>query len=129
MKDAVFDFLFDALFGRIVKVNVHTQIILFHEMVTIGMGVFIFLTITQALGAGVMGIAQVLGHGNGAAGFHFLQGVNDSRISAVTLVGGGKLNCGLGNGYARLGPTDKFRSLMGRRAKDQCHGVCQANVF
>ena len=68
MEDAVFDFLFDALFGWVVEADVHTEIILRHEMVVVGMSIFVFLAVAQALGAGVMGIAQVFGDGDGAPG-------------------------------------------------------------
>ena len=98
-------------------------------MVVVGMSIFVFLAVAQALGAGVMGIAQVFGDGDGAPGFHFLQGTVDRGVGAVALVGGSEINRGLGNGDARLGPTDEFRSLMGGGTEHQCHGIGQTNVF
>ena len=105
MKDAVFDFLFDALFGWVIETDIHAEVILCHEMIVVGMSILVFLAVAQALGAGVMGIAQVLGNGYGAPSFHFLQGTVDRGVGAVALVGGGEINRGLGNGDARFGPS------------------------
>ena len=45
MEDAVFDFLFDALLGRLVEASVHAKVILRHKMIIVGMGVFVFLSL------------------------------------------------------------------------------------
>ena len=129
MEDAVFYFHFDALFGGIVEAFIDAEVILRDKMVVVSVGVFVFLAVAEAFGAGVMGIAQVFGHGDGAAGFHFFQGTVDGGISTVALVRGGKVNGGFRNGDARFGPADEFRGLVGGGAEQECHGVCETNVF
>ena len=129
MEDAVFDFLFNALFSGIVEAFIDAEIILRDEMVVVSVGVFVFLAVAQAFGAVVMGIAQVFGHGDGAAGFHFLQRTIDGGISTVALVCRGEVDGGFRNGDARLRPADEFRGLMGGGAEHERHGVCEADVF
>src|SRR5437867_6798396 len=75
--DALLDFLFNALLGRLVIALGRAEIVLHDEMAGKIVRVLIALAVTEPFGARIMGITHMLRDFEGTAGFDIIQrGVN-----------------------------------------------------
>ena len=77
----------------------------------------------------VMGVPQVLGHGQGAAVFHVFQCGIDGGIRAVALGRGRIVNGGMREDDACFGHADEFDRLLGGYGYAQGIAVGHADVF
>ena len=109
--DALLDFLFHALLGRLVINLVRAQIILRDKMTFAFVRVFVAVAVAEFFRAFVMCIAQMFRHGQRATGFNVLQRGVNRRDGAVAFVRGGDVNRRLGQWNSRFRPADKFRGL------------------
>ena len=75
------------------------------------MGIQIVFAMAEPLGTRVVGVAQIGGHGEGAARSDFGKGGVDGDDGAVALWGGGDVESGFSDGDARFGPADELGGM------------------
>lgn len=127
--EAFFDAGFEAVGGGLVIGAAAFDAALGDEAVFEVVGVEVAFAVAELFGTGVVAVAEVLGDGEGAAGFDVLQGGVDAGVGAVAFGGGGDVNSGVGEGDAGFGHADEFGGLMGGHGDAEGIAVGEANVF
>jgi len=92
-------------------------------------GVLVAVAVCETLGAGVVGVAQVVGHLEGAALAHVVERGLDGEVGGVALGGGGDEGHGLGERDLGLGHAHELGDLERRVGHDERVGVGVAHVL